>query len=536
MRSLLLGIDLGTSSVKAALFRLNGEILYTEAEKYDIEFPEEGFEEENPDIWWEKTVAVLRRLTQRLEKDGHGRIAGVGLSGQMHGLVALDRHNTPLMPCIIWSDGRSGEIIEKFERTMDMDAYYGQTANLPSTGFMLFSLLWLKEKRPEIFGRIHKAVFPKDYIRMKLTGDVGTDMTDASGSGMLDVGGKVTSGGILADSGVDGPSHPGTADFHRIMPDDREGAVSGLHGVGWNRNICRDMGIPLDILPPIHDSCSVAGRVEEEISRITGLPAGIPVVYGSGDSMAQQLGVGAVEAGNLVSNIGTGSQITCLVSHGNANRAKELNRFIHSVEGLDILSGASLNGGVVMKWINNRVLSISSFSELVDIAASVGAGANGVGFVPYLSGERCPRRSDTAAGAIYGLKLAHGKEHICRAVIEGMVYALRDNLTYIEKCAGMPSDYMIASGGGAKNPFLLQLQADIFRKRVVVAECEEQACLGAALYAGVGCGIYPDLMEAAKRTVRYAPQQYEPNAADADLYDTAFRKYIRVRDALWDVK
>lgn len=547
MENLLLGIDLGTSSVKAALFRLNGEMLYTEAEKYDIEFPAAGFEEENPDIWWEKTCLVLRRLTQRLEREGCGQIIGTGLSGQMHGLVALDQNNAPLMPCILWSDGRSGQIIERFERQIDMDAYYKQTANMPSTGFMLFSLLWLKEERPEVFGRIHKVIFPKDYIRMKLTRNVATDLTDASGSGMLNVNvnmnmnGKRLSDDAKKDSMLHDELSDETSDF-----DSRLRGCKGQkyqdyenrnpYGMNWNTKLCQDMGIPLNILPDIHDSCCIAGRVEEEVSRITGLPAGIPVVYGSGDSMAQQLGVGAVKPGDLVSNIGTGSQITCLVRHENINRAKELNCFVHSVKGLDILSGASLNGGVVMKWINDKVFSITSFDELVDIAAGVSPGADGVGFVPYLSGERCPRRSDTASGTIYGLKLSYGKEHICRAVIEGMLYALRDNLTYIEKCAGMSSDYIAASGGGAKNPFLLQLQADIFRKKVVTAGCEEQACLGAALYAGVGCGVFRDLGEAAERTVKYAPLQYEPNAANADLYDAAFRKYIQVRDVLWNVE
>lgn len=495
MEKVLLGIDLGTSSVKAALVRPDGEILYTEAEKYDIEFPEAGFEEESPELWWEKTVQALRRLTEKA--GGEYQIAGVGFSGQMHGLVALDQKNTPLMPCIIWSDARSGELIREFERKIDMDRYYEQTANLPSTGFMLFSLLWLKEERPELFRRIHTVLFPKDYIRMRLTGQTGTDLTDASGSGMLDVSGQ------------------------------------SLSHKNWNTELCAQLGIPLTILPDLHDSCAAAGTVSEEASRLTGLPAGIPVVYGSGDSMAQLLGVGAVDPGDLVSNIGTGSQITCLVDSRNRSRVKELNRFVHSVQGLDILSGASLNGGIVMKWINNKVFEIESFNRLVEIAAGVEPGANGVGFVPYLSGERCPFRSDTAAGTLYGLRLAYGKEHICRAALEGMIYALRDNLTYIEQCAGVSPTYITASGGGAKNPFLLQLQADIFRKKVRVAVCEEQACLGAALYAGVGCGLYGSLREAAKRVTRYADRQYEPNAANAAVYDRMFRKYLGVRDALW---
>lgn len=530
MENLLLGIDLGTSSVKAALVRTDGTVLYAEAEKYDIEFPEAGFEEENPDLWWEKTVLVLRRLTKKAE--GDGRIIGIGLSGQMHGLVALDQNHSPLMPCIIWSDSRSGEIIKRFEEQMDMDAYYEQTANLPSTGFMLFSLLWLKENRTGIFNRIHKVLFPKDYIRMRLTGNVGTDLTDASGSGMLDMKCRSLSGDAERNRALQSLQPLQRKGYGKHGCADYENASS--QGINWNAELCRKAGIPLEILPEIYDSCSVAGVVSEEAGRITGLPAGIPVVYGSGDSMAQQLGVGAVKTGDLVSNIGTGSQITCLVSHENSNRAKELNRFIHSVQGLDILSGASLNGGVVMKWVNDKVFSIPSFDELVNIAESVEPGADGVGFIPYLSGERCPKRSDTAAGTIYGLRLAYGKEHICRAVIEGMIYALRDNLRYIERCAGLSSDYIVASGGGAKNPFLLQLQADIFNKRVVVAECEEQACLGAALYAGVGCGIYRSLPEAAERTVRYSSLQYEPDEIKFAVYERMFRKYIRVRDALWE--
>lgn len=490
MEKLLLGIDLGTSSVKTALVRLNGEILYTESEKYDIEIPEEGFEEQTPAVWWEQTVQALRRLTQQIGADC--QIAGVGFSGQMHGLVALDREHVPLMPCILWSDGRSGELIKEFERKMDMEYYYEQTANLPSAGFMLFSLLWLKERRPELFGKIHKVLFPKDYLRMKLTGEIGTDLTDASGSGML---------------------------AYR----------------NWNVCLCNQLGIAPVILPELHDSSTIAGTVSEEAGRLTGLPAGIPVVYGSGDSMAQLLGVGAVNLGDMVSNIGTGSQITCLISSESARNTKELNRFVHSVQGLDILSGASLNGGIVMKWINNKVFSIDSFDRLAEIAAGVEPGAGGVGFVPYLSGERCPYRSDAAAGVFYGLKLAHGKEHICRAALEGMIYALRDNLVSIEKGTGISPEYIIASGGGTKNPFLLQLQADIFRKRVLVASCEEQACLGAALYAGVGCGLYGGLLEASQSVSRHAPILYEPDAGKADLYDRMFQKYLRVRDAVMDI-
>lgn len=514
MEKVLLGIDLGTSSVKAVLVRLNGEILCRESEEYDIEFPEAGFEEESPELWWAKTAQALRRLTAQAGQEY--QIAGVGFSGQMHGLVALDQENTPLMPCIIWSDGRSGELIREFERKMDMERYYEQTANLPSTGFMLFSLLWLKEERPELFGRIRKVLSPKDYIRMRLTGQVGTDLTDASGSGMLDVGGKSLSCGVRSD-------------VETVFWQEKQ-----LYR-NWNTELCSQLGIPLTILPDIHDSCAAAGTVSEEAGRCTGLPAGIPVVYGSGDSMAQLLGVGAVDPGDLVSNIGTGSQITCLVDSRNRSRAKELNRFVHAVQGLDILSGASLNGGIVMKWINDKVFGIESFDQLVAIAAGVEPGADGVGFVPYLSGERCPCRSDTASGTLYGLRLAYGKEHICRAALEGMIYALRDNLTYIEQCAGVSPEYITASGGGAKNPFLLQLQADIFRKKVRVAVCEEQACLGAALYAGVGCGLYGSLREAAKCAARYADKQYEPNAANAAVYDRMFRKYLRVRDALQEI-
>lgn len=516
---LLLGIDLGTSSVKAALVRLNGEILHAESEKYDIAFPAEGFEEESPALWWEKTVQVLRRLTQ--QTGPQRQIAGVGFSGQMHGLVALGRDHMPLMPCIIWSDGRSGELIKKFECTIDLERYYEQTANLPSTGFMLFSLLWLKENRPELFGKIHKVLFPKDYLRMKLTGEIGTDVTDASGSGMLDMRKERL---ICGSESCDCLYESGFCEESPL-------AWEKQPYRNWNAGLCEQLGIPLAILPDIHDSCMTAGTVSREASRLTGLPEGIPVVYGSGDSMAQQLGVGAVRLGDMVSNIGTGSQITCLVSSQNTNGAKELNRFVHSIHGLDILSGASLNGGIVMKWINNKVFSIDSFDQLVEIAAGVEPGAGGVGFIPYLSGERCPYRSDTAAGMFYGLKLAHGKEHMCRAALEGMIYALRDNLVYIEKSAGISPEHIIASGGGAKNPFLLQMQADIFRKRVRVAVCEEQACLGAALYAGVGCGLYSNLLEASGRVSRYASREYEPDARKADLYDKMFQKYLRVRDA-----
>ena len=486
--SVILGIDLGTSSVKTMLLDSGSGVIATEAVSYDVSIPAEGYAEQDPDMWWDALKSVLERLRTRYLEE-YNNIKAIGLSGQMHGLVMLGSEGTPLRPAILWLDQRSEKQVRKIQEEMSMEDMGEIFCNRVAVGFAFPSLLWVRENEPELFSRINKIMMPKDYIRCRLTGNMGSDVSDASSS-------------ILFDT------------KHRR----------------WSREVIRRFHLPENIFPECGESADIAGYITEECEKECGLKQGVPVVFGSGDQQAQSIGNGVFQEGSIIANIGTGGQISAFIKEPVYDPKLRTHTFCHAVRKAYTIYGATLCSGMSLNWFRDSFFPNKKFSALSEMAAEVPAGSEGLLYLPYLSGERTPHMDPKAKGMFFGMTLGHDGRHFARAVMEGVVFSLRDSLT-IFKELGIDGEMIIASGGGAKSEVWLQIQADIFHKKVKVCTVKEQACLGACIIAGTGCGIFSSVAEGAGQLVSFCNRIYIPSANNGKLYDQQYEKFRKLYDA-----
>ena len=481
----LLGIDLGTSSVKSLLMDEQGGIVGTAQRGYDIKKTRQDYAEQDMEELWEAARETLRELTDTYPAEA-GLIGGIGFSGQMHGLVMVDKEGKPVRDAIIWADQRSGKEIEEMYKVTGMEAYRGTIYNSLSTGFLAASLMWVRQQEPENFRRTVKVMLPKDYIRYKMCGCFGTDMSDASGTGIFDTGSRQ-----------------------------------------WAWELMGKLGLPKNIFPDCHDSCEAAGEVTDWCQRETGLKKGTPVVYGGGDTPVQAVGNGMIKPGILSSNIGTACQTATILDRPIHDRAYRTNTFSHCAKDTWMLMGANLSGGVALKWLRDSVLCMDSYEEMDALAGTVPAGSEGLLFLPYLNGERTPWNDPDAKGIYLGLTLKHTRAHMIRSAMEGIVFGMKNSLE-IFKEMGIEYRKIIASGGGARGQTFLQIQADIFGKEIYVNQGEEQACIGAAILAGVGVGIYSDMEEACEKVVHMREETIIPNGENHKIYEQRFRVFKEI--------
>ncbi len=474
----LLGIDVGTSSSKAMVMDETGRLISCGSSAYDIDIPQPGFAQQDCLMLWDAVSASIRQALAGLSE--RKAIAAVGITGQMHGLVMLDETLTPIRPCIIWADQRSVRQLEAVKRA----GAEARTGNPAATGFLLPSLLWVKENEPANFDRMRYAVLPKDYIRLRLCGELGTDYSDATGTLLYDL----TAG-------------------------------------GWDTQTIARCGLDARTMPDCRDSCEIAGAVTAQCERETGLRAGTPVVYGGGDTPMQLTGNGVIGVGQLSTNIGTAGQINCICKNA-PQSGGQLNAFHHIPVDRWVAVGASLNGGIVLKWMRSTLFNGKLGYEDMDADASRSApGANGLVLLPFLCGERAPYLDEHAKGILYGMQLSHTRSDIVRCAMESVIYSFRDCMRVFEELRFPMQDEIIASGGGAKSPIWLQMQADILQKAIRVSEQEESACRGAAIAAGVGCGLYGSLEQGCEAVCRLSKTIYEPNPATASVYTERFLTY-----------
>lgn len=484
--SSLMGIDLGTSSVKTLIMSASGKVLSLAQKGYDIESIEPGFAEQNIDTLCDAAFQTVQAAIKK-ERIIPDDIAGVGFSGQMHGLVLLDNDNKPIRNAIIWADQRSGAQIDEIYSIIPKDEFRKITLNSPSAGFYICSLLWVRAHEPETFKKIHKAVLPKDYIRYMLCGELATDQSDASSTLIFDVA-------------------------------KRQWAWQLIDKLGLDRNIFPDCG----------KTCDVAGYVSAKGERLSGLREGTPLIYGGGDQPMQAVGNGIIAPGIFSSNIGTASQISCAADRPLHDELYRTNTFCHAEEGLWTVMGASLCGGIALKWLRNKIFKGYSYDDFDKFAEQVPVGSDGLIFLPYLGGERTPYNDPDAKGMFYGLTFSHDYKYMIRSVMEGITYSLRSSLEIVESL-GLKADKIIASGGGASGDVWLQIQADIFGRDIYTAKATEQACIGAAVCAGVGVKTYSSLKEGCSMAVRLNDRVVHPNAASTKIYD----KYYTVFSSLY---
>ncbi len=484
--TVLLGIDIGTSSAKAVLFNVDSsQIIAVAGQEYPINHPAPDRAEQDPDDWWRATVSIVRQVTSEAKIDS---VAGISFSGQMHGVVMVDQALKPFAPAIIWADQRTGSTVAELIPLFGVEAYAATAGTLPAAGFMAVTLLWLKQHDPALLGRIHKVMLPKDYVRMRMTGEIATDPSDAAATALFNV-------------------------------TTRE----------WASNIINKAGLPADILPAIRASVAVAGYLRADAAAELGLKAGTPIIMGCADQPAQQIGNGLIKPGRGSVTTGSGGQVSIpfVRQPGEALRTdSRLHVLNHAVPDTWYVLGAILSAGLSLRWLRDLVGLrgvADAYPQLSAEAATIPAGADGLIFLPYLSGERTPHMDALARGSFIGLSAHHTRGHLARAVMEGVTFALREALE-ISRELGVSADTLIAAGGAMESDVWRHIQADVFGLPLQRTLLKEQASVGAALIAGVGVGVYHDFSEACQRTVQYGDIT-EPDAARHARYDVLYAHF-----------
>lgn len=458
---------------------------------YDVVTARIGYAEQDPELWWSCTVKTIR---EALVKSGirPEELTGIGLSGQMHGVVALDRDRHPVMPAIIWMDQRSAEETKEI-KALAAELLDTELLNQPGAGMMICSLLWLKKNQPKLYDTIYHVMLPKDYIRYRLTGTIGSEYSDAAGTLAL--------------------------------------SVKNRH---WCRSLIRRVGLKDDIWPRLSESWQVAGTIQESAAKETGLSTNTKVIFGAGDSAAQLTGNGVIEPGVTACNIGTASQIAAVLETPICDSQMRLQTWCHTPGEKWYVQGGTLNGGSTLGWLKKKILKDSRpYADLDLEAALVPAGSEGLLFIPFLAGERTPFMDPYARGVYFGMGMKHEQSHIIRATMEGVMYNLKECVKILGEM-GIHSDKMIASGGAAKGTTWKQIQADILEMPVYTTKTEEEACQGAAILASVGCGLYKDVREACDAIVKINETPAEPIRAHVEIYrqqQELFKElYLKVKD------
>ena len=485
MGSAFLGIDVGTSGVKAILVDARGDVLASATEPLTLSTPHPGWAEQDPEAWWQASVRAMARV---LAAHSYDAVASIGLSGQMHSSVFLDAAGRVIRPALLWCDGRTtAECAEITARVGGEDRLRDLTCNPALEGFTLPKVLWLRNHEPAAFERLATVLLPKDFIRYRLTGVVATEPSDASATLMFDT----------------------------------------AHGT-WSSELLAEVALPTTILPGIGGSAEVLGKITPEVAALIGLPAGTPVVGGGADNACGAAGVGVVAPGDVVASWGTSGTVLAPMSEPRVDPALRAHTFCHVAPDTWYLMGVVLSAGGAFAWYRDQLArdaaTIGNANELLNAeAASIRPGADGVTFLPYLQGERTPHRDASARGALLGLSLAHSRAHLTRAVLEGICFALRDSLAILQEL-GLSADRVLLTGGGAKSPFVRRLQAEIYGLPVCTVDREEGPAYGAALLAAVGAGAFSDLAAATRATLMRGPLEQPAPAAHA-AYDEPYARF-----------
>lgn len=501
----LLGIDLGTTGVKAALFDAeDGRVIADAFVDYALYHPHPGWAEQNPSEWWDATISAIRTCLADGAKQGASAedVRGLGLSGQMHGVVLLDRDQQVLRPCIIWADQRSEEQCRWITEKVGASNLIQYVSNPALTGFSAPKLLWIRDNEPEIFARAQTMLLPKDYIRYRLTGVLAMEISDAAGTCLLDV----------------------------------------KHGQ-WSQEVLAALELNPSLLPPVVPAAAASGTITREVADLTGLHAGTPVAGGGADNACGAVGNGVVEPGLALISVGTSGIV---LAHSNSPQVDtsgpvpRVHTFNHAVPNAWYLMGVTQGAGLSFRWLRDNIglperalerwTGIDAYELLAKEAASVPAGSEGLLFLPYLQGERTPHLDANARGGWIGLTASHDRRHLVRSVLEGVAFSLKDCYAIIQE-QGLQLKQVRATGGGAKSPLWRQIIADVLGVELVITNASEGPAFGAALLAGVAGGVYGSVQEACAQTVRVV-QRTEPNKDVADVYAQTYETYKALYPAL----
>jgi xylulokinase len=493
--SLLLGIDIGTSGSKAVLIKPDGVVLAEATTEYPMEVPRPGWAEQSPEDWWQATVTSIRSV---LAEAGGADIAGIGLTGQMHGLVLLDDAGKVLRPCIMWNDQRTAVQCAEIEQKVGRAKLIGLAGKPALTGFTAGKILWVRENEPAVYERARHVLLPKDYVRYRLTGAFAIDVADGSGTLLMDVGKRV-----------------------------------------WSDELLGLLDIPREWLPPLHESHEVVAEVSAGSAAATGLRAGTPVVAGAGDQAAQSIGTGIAREGIVSVTIGTSGVVFAAMSKYTFDPTGGLHAYCHAVPDTWHLMGVTLSAGGSLRWFRDALCESEKaeaartgrdvYDIITELAATAPVGSDGLLFLPYLTGERTPHADPDARGVFFGLSLRHGKAHMARAVLEGVTFSLRECLDLL--CGlGQSCARVRVSGGGSRSSFWRQMMADVFGVEIVEVNVTQGAAYGAALLAGVGAGVYGSVAEACDQTIGETGSTRP--GLDASAYADSYDRYRALYPAL----
>ncbi len=489
MTKYLLGIDVGTGGTRVLLVDEGGRIVASATEEHQaFASPQIGWAEQRPEDWWRAACVAIRKV---LDGRNPSDIVGVGFSGQMHGAVMLDAAGAVVRPALIWCDVRTEKQCADLNAKIGAARVIQLTCNPALPNFTLTKLMWVREHESENWARVRSVMLPKDYVRFRLTGERATDMADASGTLMLDVAGR-----------------------------------------RWSEEMLSAAEIDCGLLPSLHESPEVCAKVSAVGAEATGLAVGTPVVAGAGDQAAGATGMGIVLPGAVSATIGTSGVVFAATDRPALDPKGRLHTFCHAVPGRWHVMGVTQAAGLSLRWFRDRFLEgkfregHDPYDALTAEASEVPAGSDGLLWTPYLMGERTPHLDGNARAALIGLTASHTRGHVVRAILEGVAFSLKDTFTIFQEMS-VPVKNIRLGGGGARSPLWRQIQADVYGQDVELVEAEEGAAYGAALLAGVGAGIWPNVDTACEAVVRVR-ERIAPHSEHVAALAKRYRSYRRV--------
>lgn len=500
--ALLCGLDIGTSATKVLLCTEKGRVLATASVEYPVYTPKPGWSEQEPEDWWKACVKGLAAACKKARVKP-AQITGIGLSGQMHGSVFVDKCGKSLRRALLWNDQRTAAECAEIEQCAGgRKKLIAMVSNVALTGFTAPKILWVRKHDPRTYDRTCKILLPKDYIRLRLTGEYASEVSDAAGTLLLDVKKRA-----------------------------------------WHKGLLKALDINDDLMAPLYESPEITGVVTDSVARLTGLKAGTPVVGGAGDQPAGAVGNGIVRRGIVSATMGTSGVVFAHADEPVPNAEGNLQSFCHAVPNKWCVFGCMLSAGGSLQWLRDtlwaeQVASLrkskkdpgSLYPTLIKEAQSAPPGCEHLMFLPYLTGERCPYPDPTARGAWVGLNVRHRRSHMIRSVIEGITFGMRDQIE-IMRSRGVAISEVRASGGGAASAFWRQMQADMYNANVVTINTREGGALGVALLAAVGTGLYSSVPEACDATIRVT-ESLKPDKSSARIYNGMYPQYRSLYQSL----
>lgn len=485
-----LGIDVGTGGSRAIVIDAEGNVIASAiAEHKSFATLGIGWAEQDPEDWWQASSKAIRRVLRTVKAS---EISAIGFSGQMHGAVLLDENGKVLRPALIWCDQRTQRQCDELTRKIGRQKLIKLVSNPALTNFTLPKMLWVRDNEPAIWGQVKTMLLPKDYVRFRLTGEKASDVTDASGTLLLDVQSRK-----------------------------------------WSDEFLELVEIDKGILPALYESQEISGRVTQQGEKETGLKQGTLVVAGAGDNAAGALGMGLVKAGAVGVTIGTSGVVFAVTEKPVIDLMGRIHTFCHAIPETWHVTGVTQAAGLSLKWFRDNFAENESFDNLVEKASGIPAGSEGVFWTPYLMGERTPHIDPNVRATLTGLSANHTNTHVVRAILEGVAFSLRDSLE-IYKELGIPLESIRLGGGGAKSPLWVQIQADVYAAEVETIKVEEGAAFGAALLAVVGAGTYHSVEDACQVAI-WTNRVIKPNEKDSLTLNDQYQKYRRIYSAFRDI-